>query len=50
MFEFIALGLLVVLALYVARRKPPQRYNLRNPVYGVPKNVKWQDGKPYTTE
>lgn len=25
-------------------------YNLRNPAYGVPKNVKWRDGRPYTIE
>lgn len=50
MLELLGFGLLLVLAIYFARRKPAPRYNLRNPVHGVPKNVKWEDGKPYTTE
>ena len=50
-YTVVALLVLLVLASYAAgRRQPPQRYNLRNPAYGIPKNVKWQDGKPYTTE
>jgi hypothetical protein len=25
-------------------------YHLRNPAFGVPHGVKWQDGRPYATE
>lgn len=47
---YIVVTLLMVAVYAFARRQPAQRYNLRNPVYGTPKNVKWQDGRPYTTD
>jgi hypothetical protein len=31
-------------------RNGQPRYHIRNPAYGVPDDVKWQDGRPYTTD